>query len=149
MHLGLRQLVLAGSELLASYGIEPPAPHPRLHSPTAHTVGVPLGMHKEVSSVNGDHLLWALLHATLILPQHHLVGAGRPAEEWGVRAWSQPCSSPVVPAAQDTGRDGGWGRDEHRRWNSRDAVACSHHPVRGNEGAATGVVEAPILLILK
>jgi hypothetical protein len=28
-------------------------------------------------------------------------------------------------------------------------VACSHHPVRRDEGATTGVVEGPILLILQ
>ena len=65
-------------------------------------------MHKEVSSVDGDHLFLAFLHTTFMLPKYNLVGA-----------------------------------------RSRDAVARSQNPVRGNEGATTGMVEAPILLILK
>lgn len=39
-------------------------------------------MNKEVSSVDGDHLLWAFLHTTFMLPQYYLVGEGSPAEEW-------------------------------------------------------------------
>lgn len=69
------------SVCLVSCSLEPPSPDLRLHLPTGHTVGVPLGVHKEVLRVNGDHLLWALFLRSVILAQYHLVGKGTPAEE--------------------------------------------------------------------